>query len=114
MPKTLASSAVSAHRVIPEIRPEMAHADLRKPDIRDFQAEIGRCLESARNEQGWTLEQLSAALHRDPRQVRRWIAGDERVQLDVVFAVPELREPFVVALAKLARMKVTTTIERAA
>lgn len=98
-----------AQRVVSEIRPEMLKADLRKPDSEDLWVEIGGCLEEARRAVGWTLDQLAAALPpakkgavRDPRQVRRWEAGEEQTPLAVIFAVKELRAPFVIALARLA------------
>jgi hypothetical protein len=97
-------------RVIPETRPTMAKADLRIPESCDLQAEIGQCLDYARRVVGWTLEQLAATLKRDPRQIARWIRGEERTQVDVVFGCEDLRQPFVVALALLARCEVETTV----
>lgn len=88
----------------------MAKAEIRKADDGDLQAQIGGCLDYARRVVGWNLDQLSHALKRDPRQVARWLRGDDRVQMDVVFGVEELRAPFVVALALLARCEVETTI----
>lgn len=82
--------------------PRMVKAAIRKAENADYLAQIGGCLDEARREVGWTLDQLSAELNRDARQVRRWIAGEERTQVDVVFAVEPLRGPFVIALAKLA------------
>jgi ribosome-binding protein aMBF1 (putative translation factor) len=107
---TLPKADTRAHRVIPEMRPAMAKADLRKPESVDYQAEIGACLNKARLMNDWTLEQLAAELKRDARQVARWIRGEENVQMHVVFAVPELREPFVIALAKLANCEVEAVI----
>ncbi len=113
----VAAASADGHRVIPEMRPEMARASLRKPESVDLQAEIGRCLDFARRMNGWNLEQLASALpppqgadQRDPRQVQRWMEGKERTQLDVVFAVAALRGPFVIALAHLAECDVFTTI----
>ena len=114
MAKSVNSTAVSAPRAIGEIRPSMAKADLPPGENVDFLKELGRCLNSARLELDWDHATLAGRLKRDEKQVGRWMRGEERTQVDVVFSVPELREPFVVALAKLARMKVTTTIERAA
>lgn len=88
----------------------MLKADLRKSESADALRELGTCLDDARSAVKWTLDQLAAELKRDPRQVRRWIAGEERTQVDVVFAVPELRKPFVIALAKLAECSVETTV----
>jgi glutathione S-transferase len=88
----------------------MVKADLRKAENALLLRAIGGCLDDARAEVKWTLDQLAAALGRDPRQVRRWIAGEERTQVDVVFAVEALRAPFVVALARLAQCEIETTV----
>jgi ribosome-binding protein aMBF1 (putative translation factor) len=104
---TVALKTDESLRVISESRKPMAHADLRKPETRDFQAEIGQCLFRARSWVGWNLEQLAAALKRDPRQVRRWEAGEERTQVDVVMGVLELRQPFALQIARLAGARVT-------
>lgn len=104
------------------MRPKQAKADLRKaesePADTDLAEEIGLCLDYARRFVGWNLDELANRLppppgseKRDPRQVQRWIEGKERTQLDVVFAVDELRAPFVVALAKLApECEIETTV----
>jgi hypothetical protein len=102
MSTNLLDRSAARHRVIPEIHPQPAKADLRKPETRAYWAEIGGCLDSARRAAGWNLDELSAELKRDPRQVRRWIAGEEQTQIAVVFAVEALRAPFVVALARIA------------
>jgi ribosome-binding protein aMBF1 (putative translation factor) len=113
MAATLPTSSASRHRVLSDVEPRMAKAalaDVRKPDTRMNWAEIGACLDYARRDAGWNLEQLAAALDKDARQVRRWIAGEEQTQVAVVFAVRELQQPFVIALAKLAACEVTTHI----
>lgn len=106
---SLARRSPEAQRVVSEMRPEMAKAVLRKTESEDSLKEIGECLDYAKREAGWNLEELAAHMpapkdseKRDPRQVQRWIDGKERVQMEVVFAVPELRAPFVIALAALA------------
>lgn len=117
-PRQSAEAVIDAHRVLPEKAAQMVRADLRKPETDDCLAEIGECLDFARRANGWTLDQLAAALpapkdsdKRDPRQVQRWIEGKERCQVDVVFQVPALRGAFVVALAKLAQCPVEFTIK---
>lgn len=107
---SIANKQSQAPRVIPETRPEMLKANLRKPENVDFLAQIGGCLDCARRDVGWTLEQLAAELKRDARQVRRWIDGSERCQVDVVFCVECLRGPFVIALARLADCCEITTV----
>lgn len=111
MKASVANESAVTHRVITDVRPEMARADLRSAEKRDLLAGIGSCLDYARSEVRWNLDELAAALKRDARQVRRWIAGEERTQVDVVFGVPELRAPFVIALARLAEYDVVTRIE---
>ena len=109
MASSIANPTRARHRVIAEIEPEMLRADLRKAESRDLTRELGDCLDFARRYVGWNLDQLASNLpaptgtdKRDPRQVQRWIDGKERCQVDVVFAVEELRGPFVLALARLA------------
>lgn len=87
----------------------MVKADLRKAESADSMKEIGECVEYARNAVGWTLDELAGKLppppgseKRDPRQVARWIRGEERTPIDVIFKVPELRAPIVIALSRLA------------
>jgi ribosome-binding protein aMBF1 (putative translation factor) len=111
MSAIVAKSRPDSHRVISEIRPEMVKADLRKAENRDFRAEVGACLFRARTLLGWTLEQLASALDRDARQVRRWESGEERVQVDVVMAHDELREPFGFFLAKLSGADVRVSVD---
>ena len=94
MDSTVPVAPHNLHRVIPETRPRMASADLRKAEIADLKAAIGACIERARQRRGWTLDELANALpapdgadRRDPRQVQRWInATAERPQFDVLFA----------------------------
>jgi hypothetical protein len=96
--------------VISEIPVRMAKADLRKAEMTSHQAEIGACLDYARRDANFTLDQLAAELQRDARQVARWLRGDERTQVDVVFGVPVLRGPFVIALARLSGLEVETIV----
>lgn len=117
MASTLQNRGSNGHRVIPEMRPDMLKADVRKPESADSVADIGECLDYARRIVGWNLEELAGKLpappgsdKRDPRQVARWLRGEERTPVDVVFAVEALRAPFVIALAQLAKCEVTTTI----
>lgn len=89
----------------------MQKAVLPKSEKREFWPELGACLDFARRSVGWTVDQLAAELQRDSKQVGRWLRGEERTQVDAVFAVECLRMPFVIALAKLAKCDVRTTIE---
>jgi ribosome-binding protein aMBF1 (putative translation factor) len=107
---TAAKQIDGAPRAIGEKRPAMLKADLPKREKRDMWAEIGACLDVARRDLGWTVDQLAGYLERDSKQVGRWLRGEERPQVDAVFNVPVLREPFVIALAKLAQCAVETVV----
>lgn len=114
---TIAKPNGAAQRVLPEKAQKMATAVLPKAESEPILEQIGACLDDARRELGWTLDELACKLppppgadKRDPRQVQRWIDGKERCQVDAVFGVCELREPFVIALAKLAECDVETTV----
>ena len=112
MSAIVANRHTSAHRVIPDLPARMVKADLRKAENVEIPVDIGACLDAARSEARWNLEQLAAALRRDARQVRRWIANEETVQLQVVMTVPELRRPFVIALARQTKcFAIRTVIE---
>ena len=101
----------SRHRVIGETKPMMLRADLPKRESADSLREIGECLDFARRTVGWTVDQLSREIGRDSKQVARWMRGEERTQIDTVFAVAALRQPFVMALAKLAACEIETVVK---
>ena len=107
MDSTVATASVSRHRVLPETRPAMLKGTLRNPETDDLRADIGRCLQRAANGLDWSLKELAGALQRDERQVARWLNGQERVQVDVVFAVEALRQPFALQMSKLAGATIT-------
>jgi hypothetical protein len=88
----------------------MLRASLPKGEGVNFLQEIGACLDYARRDVGWNHDQLAFALKKDSKQVGRWIRGEERTQVDVVFGVEELRQPFVIALAHLAACEIETTV----
>jgi ribosome-binding protein aMBF1 (putative translation factor) len=113
MSASLSETRPSRHRAIGDIRPAMAKAALPKGETREFRAElrlIGECLDEARRVVGWTVDQLAQELGRDSKQVARWMRGEERTQVDVVWAVVVLRQPFVVALAKRANCEIETIV----
>lgn len=84
----------------------MAKADLetvRKAETVDYRQQIGEAIKRAARLAGdWSLKELSAQLKRDERQVARWLSGQERAQLDVLWEVEALRGPLVIALAELS------------
>lgn len=80
----------------------MAKADLRKTEVDPWRQHIGRAVERARLLRGWSLKELADAVGRNERQVARWINGQERLQLDALFAPKCFRQSLVVALAEMA------------
>lgn len=110
MSNRVATASESAQRAIGESRPKMLKATLPKRESADSLKELGECLDCARRSVGWTVDQLSRELERDSKQVARWMRGEERTQVDVVFGVQALRAPFVIALARLAKCEVETTV----
>src|SRR5687767_13457160 len=99
----LPAPAPSRHLLLPDTTPGMLKADLRKAEILDWRADVGRAIERMRLLASLSLKELADAIQRDERQVARWIAGTERPQFDALFAVAALRQPLVVALAELAQ-----------
>jgi ribosome-binding protein aMBF1 (putative translation factor) len=76
----------------------MAKADIRKADrVRA----LGGCIDEVRRVLGLSLKEFAAALGKDARQVKRWIDGAERPQLEAVFVLERFRGPLVIALARL-------------
>lgn len=102
MAPTVSRSELMRHRLLTETPPKMAKADLRKAETGEWTAEIGRVVQRVRNFSGLSLKEFAAELGREERQVARWIAGTERPQFDVLFAVEAFRQPLIIALAELA------------
>lgn len=58
-----------------------------------------------------TRKEAAALIGRDEAQLARWISGAERLQLDAILAVEQLRAPMVIAQALLEpTIDVTTHI----
>jgi ribosome-binding protein aMBF1 (putative translation factor) len=107
MNSTVSRAELMRHRLLAENNgPGQAKADLRKTEMEqepaNWAAEIGRVVQRVRNFSGLSLKEFAAELGREERQVARWIAGTERPQFDVLFAVEAFRQPLIIALAELA------------
>ena len=121
MAMTVGQTLTDRHRLLPEKRHAVAEADLRmaKAELRKTEkAEhddwilLGKAVERCIYLTALSLKEFAGVIDRDERQVARWIHGTERTQVDTIFAVPQFRRSFVVALAEQAGegVEVTTAI----
>lgn len=88
--------------LLPNGRAQTAKADVRKADSAAYYAALGGCIEEVRCVFGLTLEAFAYELKVNDRQLARQIKGEDRPQLEKVFAVQRFQGPLVIALAKLA------------
>jgi transcriptional regulator with XRE-family HTH domain len=90
----------------------MARAEVRKPDDQQaWREEVAKTIERVRALSGMNLNEFADAVGRDPRQVSRWLKGEERPHIDAILASEQLQEPMLVALAeRLGQVQVTTQI----
>lgn len=98
------------HKRLENLRPVMAKADLKNLE-EPWRVQIGRAIRRACSLVGWSQKEVAGKIGRDEAQLARWIAGVERAQFDVLFAIEELRQPLVVAFAELAGTGVEITTE---
>lgn len=111
--KTFFQARIDRHLLKAEIgAPHMAKVDLRKAEEGPRREEIGRALSRTQHFAGLSLKEFAARLDRDPRQVQRWQTGDERVQLDAIYADRALWNLFIVQLATLSVDIRTETVLR--
>lgn len=110
MAPTFANSAVAVIADDRRSRPRVAKAGLRKAETEVWAKAVGQAVQRAVSICGWSLKEFAAAIGREERQCARWIAGDERAQLDTMFAVEALRQPLVQALAELAEAEVVVSV----
>lgn len=87
-------------------------AKVQIPDIaNEWPVLLGQALQSAVAVVGWSNKEAAARIGTDDAEFGKWLSGARRTQTDKVFAVAELREPYIVALAKLAGATIRTQIE---
>lgn len=79
----------------------MAKADLRKAEINPLHEALGGCMDEVRRVCGLGLEEFAHALGKNDRQIARQIKGEERPQIEAVFAVARFRAPLVIALSRI-------------
>lgn len=112
MSSTLPTLDRAGHRLVPETRPRMAKADLRKAEHEDWPRDVGEAIAAVMHAQQLSLKEFAAKVGRNERQVARWFEGKENPQLAAIFAVVEFRQPLLLALARLAgeQVQIDTTI----
>ena len=108
---TVAQPSLPTPLLLSQKGAQMAKADLRKPQTDAYYASLGSCMEEVRNVFGLTLKEFACELGKHERQVAQQMAGKERPQLEVVFAVERFRPALVIALARLATgVKIDTVV----
>lgn len=115
MSRTVADRMADAHLLsseLPDKRPQMAKADLRKAERELWRERVGQAIERVRTRSGLSLKEFADAVARDERQCARWITGVEHPQIAAIFSVEQLRQPLIIALAELAgeSVEITTAI----
>jgi ribosome-binding protein aMBF1 (putative translation factor) len=90
----------------------MARASNRTDDEQqEWKERVAKVVERVRALSGMNLNEFALAVGRDPRQVSRWLKGEERPHIDAILASEQLQEPMLVALAeRIGKVKVTTQI----
>lgn len=100
-PSTLLRRATDRHPFSLDIgRPVMAKANVQIQDI-DWKQAVGRAIERAVAIAGWTKGEAAGKVDVDASEFGKWMTGERRPHLDRLLAIPELRQPLVVALAAL-------------
>lgn len=85
--------------------------DVRKAEIERLWVKWGGCVAEVQHAFRLTLKEFADALEKDERQVARWIAGQERPQIEAVLAVPKFAGPMLIALARVEQgVEVDTVI----
>lgn len=114
MPRTITAQLSKTHlQRLENVSPVMAKADLNFVET-SWREQIGKAIDEAIALANRTQKEVWAALgHQDGAQLNRWLSGKERPQFDALFAVEWLRQPLVIALAKLAGegVEITTHIQ---
>jgi ribosome-binding protein aMBF1 (putative translation factor) len=112
MPPSLAHAPAAVLSSDRRRAPRLPVADLRKAENAAGWLVLGQAMDRTRQARGLSVKEFATKVKRNEAQVRRWFAGKERPQADVVFAVKEFQQPFVIALAKAAAegVKVVTEI----
>jgi len=96
----------------------MVKAALKNLEM-DGRTMIGAAISRAIALVGWSQKEAAGKLNLDQGQFAKWISGQERPQMDKLWAVPELRIPLVQAFAEqleeeLVEIRTVITLKRGA
>lgn len=105
MAASLAQPSLPTPLLVTEKRAKQAKAslpDVRKAEIERLWVKWGGCIDEVRGVFRLTLQEFAGEIGKDERQVSRWIAGQERPQIEAVLAVERFEGPMLIALARIA------------
>lgn len=101
----------SASGRLPDKAARMAKANSRSADTDAYYKDLGKCMKEVMRVLDLSLEEFAYALKKDDRYIARQLTGEDRPQIEVVFAVERFRAPMVIALAQMsAGVETVTTI----
>ena len=86
-------------------RARMAKASVRKSD--NPHAEMGAVVKAVRKASGLNLDEFAVEIKKDPRQVKRWEAAEDRPQIEAVYAVDAFKPLVLEAMARQNGQQVT-------
>ncbi len=98
-------SRLEKPRVMAKVTPE----PLKKLEKEALWAELGKCLVFVCYDARVSLKEFAAKVGKDEGQMHRQMEGQERPQIEAVFAVPEYRAPLIQALARITPECVVST-----
>jgi len=98
---------------IPRPRAAKAHVSFGDiPVIDPWALRLGCALREAIRRIGWTEKYTAGRIGIDRAELGKWISGQRDLKLKRIFAVDELREPFAIALGRLADFEVVTELRK--
>lgn len=99
MPAKAISTLDASHLVLPERSNGQAKANLRIPEMSD-KTLVGRAIQRAVSLAGLTNKEAAGLIGVNDSQFGKWLSGNEPPQVHRVFAVAQLQQPLVIALAE--------------
>lgn len=102
MNRSLAQPSLPTPLLLSDVNGKMAKASIRKTDTDALYRALGGAMVEVMRASGLTLKEFAAAIGKDERQLHRQMEGQDRPQIESVFAIDRFRGPLVIALARLA------------